>query len=152
MEALGHIASAAEIAALRVDDINDNHTPFAPRGWTRSSGTATATNAILTSCEMLDNVAGQLAGEPAATPDATTHYEACSFQDITGQRITKVVATLKTIEAMVSRIVATFGDRPEGTEAVVLSEPADVSLLSGPQHPTVAMDQSDIDKLMASFE
>jgi hypothetical protein len=25
-------------------------------------------------------------------------------------------------------------------------------LLNGPQHPAVAMDQSDIDKLLASFE
>jgi chemotaxis protein CheZ len=157
VEALGRtIASAkAEIAALRVDDINDNHIPFATDELDAIvEHTATATNAILTSCEMLDDVAGHLAGEPAAKlQDATTRiYEACTFQDITGQRITKVVATLKTIEAMVGRIVTTFGDRPEGTEAVALTKPADVSLLSGPQHPTVAMDQSDIDKLLASFE
>ena len=52
-------------------------------------------------------------GEPAAKlQDATTRiYEACSFQDITGQRITKVVAALKAIEAKVAQIVATFGSR-----------------------------------------
>ena len=52
-----------------------------------------------------------LTGEPATKlQDATTRiYEACSFQDITGQRITKVVTTLKTIEAKVAQIVATFG-------------------------------------------
>ena len=31
-------------------------------------------------------------------------------------------------------------------------KPAEAALLNGPQHPTVAMDQSDIDKLLASFE
>ncbi len=114
VEALGRtIASAkAEIAALRVDDITDNHIPFATDELDAIvEHTATATNAILSSCETLDDVAGSLTGEPATRlQDATTRiYEACSFQDITGQRINKVVATLKTIEAKVAQIVATFG-------------------------------------------
>ena len=157
VEALGRtIACAkAEIAALRVDDITDNHIPFATDELDAIvEHTATATNAILTSCETLDDVAGSVTGEPAARlQDATTRiYEACSFQDITGQRINKVVATLKTIEAKVAQIVATFGggDRPAPIEAT--ADPVEAALLNGPQHPTVAMDQSDIDKLLASFE
>ncbi len=48
--------------------------------------------------------------KPPGLQDATTRiYEACSFQDITGQRITKVVATLKTIERKVAHIIGTFG-------------------------------------------
>jgi chemotaxis protein CheZ len=87
VEALGHtIAHAkAEIAALRVDDIRDNHIPFATDELDAIvEHTATATNAILTSCELLDQVAGDLTGEPATKlQDATTRiYEACSFQDI----------------------------------------------------------------------
>ena len=114
VEALGRtIASAkAEIAALRVDDITDNHIPFATDELDAIvEHTATATNAILNSCETLDDVGSSLTGEPATRlQDATTRiYEACSFQDITGQRINKVVATLKTIEAKVAQIVATFG-------------------------------------------
>ena len=157
VEALGRtITSAkAEIAALRVDDITDSHIPFATDELDAIvEHTATATNAILTSCETLDDVAVSLSGELAAQlQDATTRiYEACSFQDITGQRITKVVATLKTIEVKVAQIVATFGDGSSDTEAVVLSASEEISLLNGPQHPTVAMDQSDIDRLLASFE
>jgi chemotaxis protein CheZ len=159
VEALGKtIASAkAEIAALRVDDITDNHIPFATDELDAIvEHTATATNAILNSCETLDDVAGSLTGEPASKlQDATTQiYEACSFQDITGQRITKVVATLKTIETKVAQIVATFGGRSGGNGAPVEAEEAhpEAALLNGPQHPTVAMDQSDIDKLLASFE
>ncbi len=158
VEALGRtIASAkAEIAALRVDDITDSHIPFATDELDAIvEHTATATNAILTSCETLDDVAASLTGEPAAKlQDATTRiYEACSFQDITGQRITKVVATLKTIEVKVAQIVATFGEGSVSTEAVSLTEIAtEESLLNGPQHPTIAMDQSDIDRLLASFE
>lgn len=157
VEALGRTISSAkaEIAALGVDDITDNHIPFATDELDAIvEHTATATNAILTSCETLDEVAGHLTGEPAAKlQDATTHiYEACSFQDITGQRITKVVTTLKAIDAKVAQIVATFSDRAPGTETVAPREQAEVSLLNGPQRPAVAMDQSDIDRLLASFE
>jgi len=92
-------------------------------------------------------------GPAAKLQDATTRiYEACSFQDITGQRITKVVATLKTIEATVAQIVATFGRSDSDRPTEIGAEPADVALLNGPQHPAVAMDQYDIDKLLASFE
>jgi chemotaxis protein CheZ len=159
VEALGKtIASAkAEIAALRVDDITDNHIPFATDELDAIvEHTATATNAILNSCETLDDVGSSLTGEPATRlQDATTRiYEACSFQDITGQRITKVVTTLKAIEAKVAQIVATFGGSGgERADAVAVEEAhAEAALLNGPQHPTVAMDQSDIDKLLASFE
>ena len=85
--------------------------------------------------------------------DATTRiYEACSFQDITGQRINKVVGTLKTIEAKVVQIVATFGNGDRETLDEFAGVATDAALLNGPQHPAVAMDQSDIDKLLASFE
>jgi chemotaxis protein CheZ len=157
VEALGRtIASAkAEIAALRVDDITDNHIPFATDELDAIvEHTATATNAILTSCETLDAVAGSLEGEPAAKlQDATTQiYEACSFQDITGQRITKVVGTLKAIEIKVAQIVAAFGSSADRTRTGEADIPAEAALLNGPQHPAVAMDQSDIDRLLASFE
>ncbi len=157
VEQLGHtIASAkAEIAALRVDDITHDHIPFATDELDAIvEHTATATNAILSSCEMLDDVAGRLSGEPAAKlQDATTRiYEACSFQDITGQRITKVVGTLKTIEEKVAQIMATFGVGSGPTDIEAEVEVGEAALLNGPQHPTVAMDQSDIDRLLASFE
>jgi chemotaxis protein CheZ len=92
VEALGRtIACAkAEIAALRFDDITDNHIPFATDELDAIvEHTATATNAILSSCETLDDVAGSLSGEPAVRlQDATTHiYEACSFQDRTANVI-----------------------------------------------------------------
>lgn len=157
VEALGQtIACAkAEIAALRFDDITNNHIPFATDELDAIvEHTATATNAILTCCETLDSVAGALSGEPAAKlQDATTRiYEACGFQDITGQRITKVVATLKTIEAKVTYIVTTFGSSPSGEDDGRAGEASEEALLNGPQHPAVAMDQSDIDRLLASFE
>ena len=71
--------------------------------------------------------------------EATTRiYEACAFQDITGQRIAKVVAALQAIEARISRT-------REAVEAP--PEPATPSLLNGPQVPGAGVSQSDIDAL-----
>ncbi|HXT82020.1 MAG TPA: protein phosphatase CheZ [Acetobacteraceae bacterium] len=164
VEELGRtIASAkAEIAALRVDDITDRDIPFATDELDAIvAHTASATHAILESCETLDDVAATLTGEASTRlQDATTRiYEACSFQDITGQRITKVVATLKTIEAKVAQIIGTFGTAGHDSEVQPLPQPAPMQmplseddLLNGPQLPAHAMDQSDIDKLLASFD
>ncbi len=160
VEALGRtIASAkAEIAALRVDDITASHIPFATDELDAIvAHTASATHAILACCETLDEVGSAASGAMAAKlSDATTRiYEACSFQDITGQRITKVVGTLKTIEAKVANIIAAFGERIDPLAAALpagSSETTEVSLLNGPQLPTAAMDQSDIDRLLASFD
>jgi chemotaxis protein CheZ len=159
VEELGRtIATAkAEIATLRVDDITDRDIPFATDELDAIvDHTAHATHAILESCETLDEVSGTISGDPAAKLEAATTriYEACSFQDITGQRITKVVTTLKTIEAKVAQIIGTFGTSTEGLERKTQKPEAstEADLLNGPQLPAHAMDQSDIDKLMADFE
>jgi chemotaxis protein CheZ len=159
IESLGRTIAAAkeEIAALKVDDIRDRDIPFATDELDAIvQHTAVATNAILESCEMLDEVAAAVSGDPAVRlQDAVTKiYEACSFQDITGQRITKVVTTLKAIESKVAQIILKFGVKNEPGEArdpatAVIS--GTVELLNGPQLPSNAMDQSDIDKLLASF-
>jgi len=159
IESLGRTIAAAkvEIAALKVDDIRDRDIPFATDELDAIvEHTAVATNAILESCEMLDEVAAAVSGDAAARlQDAVTKiYEACSFQDITGQRITKVVTTLKAIEAKVAQIIAKFGMKSEATGLpmpAAVAVVAEVELLNGPQLPSNAMDQSDIDKLLASF-
>jgi chemotaxis protein CheZ len=158
VEELGRTIATAksEIAALKVDDITDHDIPFATDELDAIvEHTAHATNAILESCEWLDEVSATVSGEAATKLLAATTqiYEACSFQDITGQRITKIVGTLKTIEAKVAHIINTFGvaagKDPHGRADRVTT---DADLLNGPQLPAQAMDQSDIDALLASFE
>jgi chemotaxis protein CheZ len=164
VEALGRTISTAkaEIAALRVDDITVSHIPFATDELDAIvAHTASATNAILTSCEILDEVGATVSAEMAAKlTDATTKiYEACSFQDITGQRITKVVATLKAIDSKVAQILGTFsetrGESFRGPPVAVVVSPIPTNgdpAAVGPQLPGSAMDQTDIDKLLASFD
>ena len=156
IEELGKTISVAksEIAALRVDDITDRDIPSATDELDAIvHHTAHATHAILESCEMLDEVASALSGDAASKLQAATTqiYEACSFQDITGQRITKIVATLKAIEGKVAHIIGTFGPSIRQERHDVPHIASDADLLNGPQLPTAAMDQSDIDKLLADF-
>jgi chemotaxis protein CheZ len=157
VEELGRTIAIAksEIAALRVDDITDHDIPFATDELDAIvEHTAHATHAILESCELLDSVAASVTGEPAALLQnaVTKIYEACSFQDITGQRITKVVSTLKVIEEKVAHIISTFGPNTGAVQHVARHVASNADLLNGPQLPAHAMDQSDIDKLLASFE
>jgi chemotaxis protein CheZ len=147
-------STKSEIAALRVDDITDHDIPFATDELDAIvQHTAHATDAILESCEMLDEVSSTVSGESAAKLQAATTriYEACSFQDITGQRITKVVNTLKTIEGKIAHIIGTFGPSAKIARGSMDRVATDADLLNGPQLPAHAMDQSDIDKLLADF-
>jgi chemotaxis protein CheZ len=163
VEELGRTIAIAktEIAALQVDDIKERDIPFATDELDAIvEHTAHATNDILESCEMVDEVSNTVGGEPAEKLQAavTRIYEACSFQDITGQRITKVVTTLKAIEGKVAHIVRAFG-QPNAEALAELGQVqqaqatgTEADLLNGPQLPANAMDQSDIDKLLADFE
>ena len=107
VEELGQtIATAkAEIAALKVDDITASHIPSATDELDAIvAHTAAATDAILETCETLDQVGAGLSGEAAQhLQDATTRiYEACSFQDITGQRIRRAIKQLQQVETMLT--------------------------------------------------
>jgi chemotaxis protein CheZ len=83
----------------------------------------------------------------------TRIYEACNFQDITGQRISKVVATLKTIETRLVSLAAAVG---HGEGAAKSGKPApqdgskgsDAGLLNGPQLPQNATKQDEVDALL----
>lgn len=162
VEQIGRTIAAAkrEIAALRVEDIKQAFIPSATDELDAIvEATAKATHEILDSCEALEGALSLLEGEAAeAAQSAVTRiYEACSFQDITGQRITKVVRTLKSIEERIERIVTTFSERLPVADAPASEVPAPAqdpatSLLNGPQLPGNGVDQAEIDRLLASFD
>lgn len=159
VEELGRTIAAAkaEIAALQADDLNASHIPSATDQLDAVvAHTAAATEVILEACEALDQVASGVDGPIADVLQAATMriYEACSFQDITGQRITKVVAALKAIDAKVSQILSSFGNNrhvPNVTGPARITVSGDAALLNGPQLPKAAMDQSEIDRMLADF-
>lgn len=108
--------------------------------------TEEATNAILDCAEKLQTICGGLTGPESDTMQTLVEkiYEASNFQDITGQRISKVVDTLQNIELRVTRLAAIFpgANDEEGAESG-----RGGSLLNGPQLPAAANRQDDIDAL-----
>jgi chemotaxis protein CheZ len=63
--------------------------------------------------------------------------------------VTKVVTTLKTIEARVDAIINTFGNRaaPRPAPPPQLEPVGEAKLLNGPQLPGNGVDQASIDAL-----
>jgi chemotaxis protein CheZ len=156
------VTAKTEIAALRPDEIMSDHIPSATDELDAIVGsTEEATNGILQAMETLEGLTAEM--DPAmaekVTEAVTLVYESCNFQDITGQRITKVVKALKHIESKVDALVAAFGDeiakyksahpQPEKASDDPMSDKA---LLNGPQLPDNAGKQDDIDALLASFD
>lgn len=121
--------------------------------------TANATNTIMGLCEEIEDIAGSLHPEKQdeIISKVTQIYEACTFQDITGQRIKNVVSTLRTIEKKVDNIMTTLGDKVgpiagNGRLVKAVSVDDEKSLLNGPQMADKAISQDDIDKLLAEFD
>ena len=154
-------AAKAEIAAIRPDEIRDAFVPLATDELDAVvAATEEATGIILDNAEKVMEAAGEL-DEPAQSnliEMVTAIFEACNFQDITGQRITKVVNTLKHIDERIQTLASVLGEEvdrctvPDAVEAVddvASGEPDDEDLLNGPQLPQSAIDQDEIDKLLA---
>jgi chemotaxis protein CheZ len=125
-------------------------------------GTESATGTILGAAEDIDQCAKTLCALVRNTQEQNLArdiadrvvqiFEACNFQDLTGQRITKVVATLKFIEEHIVKVMEIWG----GIEALKGFTPAamperhgDARLLNGPRlgNDTGYASQDDIDAL-----
>jgi chemotaxis protein CheZ len=146
-----------DIADLRPDDISARHIPMATDELDAVvNATADATGIILGGMEEIERLAGSLPPDIAAPLGdiVIKVYEACGFQDITGQRISKVVKALSHIEGKIDALLAVFGaDLSEVVAEAALEADAAASLLNGPALPTAAANsQADIDALLASFD
>jgi chemotaxis protein CheZ len=151
----------AEIADLRPDDINSEHLPAATDELSAIVGaTELATHQIFEAVEGIEALTAKMEPEVAEQVSAaiTSVFEACGFQDITGQRITKVVTALQKIEYKVDALLNAFGDdikrdgaakAPGKRTTTPSGAPArpDEHLLNGPQLPENAISQDDIDAL-----
>ena len=146
-------AVRADIAGIRPQDVNNKHVPGATDELDAVVlATKTATDSIMSSCEAMEKAA---AGKTdplaqAVTDEVTKIYEACSFQDITGQRIKKVTSVLREIQDKVQNLLSVVGHTDETVTQDNRS--ADAKLMNGPQMPGNAISQDDIDKLLASFD
>ncbi|MGH6718728.1 MAG: protein phosphatase CheZ [Alphaproteobacteria bacterium] len=145
-----------EIAALYPEDIRDEHLPKASNELDAIvKATEEATGTILESAETIDALAAEF-GADKIREQVIRIFEACSFQDITGQRIKKVVTTLSHIEARIMDLARVFGDemrrRREHLDQHTVKKPkTDADLLNGPALAGQGNNQDEIDALLASF-
>lgn len=146
-------AMKVEIGVLRVADLKERRIPAAGvELGAIVKATEVATNTIMECAEavMAAELRDPKAFKALVQEKMLLIFEACSFQDITGQRIAKVIETLENIEARVSRFagtldVAAMADQAERARA----ERAARLLLHGPTPDGEGMAQTDIDRLMA---
>ncbi|MBK1656616.1 protein phosphatase CheZ [Paracraurococcus ruber] len=100
----------------------------------------------------LDGTAGAAHAADAAEVNeaATAIVMACIFQDITGQRIRKVIGALREVEARVARLTKLLGIAPEEVRTVQQAEAAADPLLNGPSSPAQGgLGQGAVDDIFA---
>ncbi|MHA7774278.1 protein phosphatase CheZ [Roseibium sp. M-1] len=147
-----------EISQLRAKDMTGNKIPDAGRELDAIvEATEDATNTIM---EAAEEIMGADTSDPEAYQELVSNkmisiFEACTFQDITGQRISKVVETLRYIDERVSsfiehlRIPADLDAAIEETEAERRKREL---ILHGPQHSGEGVSQDDIDALLGDAQ
>lgn len=119
--------------------------------------TEEATNNILASAEVMDSDIQRLQKVASTEDEIVTLeslsdevikiFEACNFQDLTGQRVTKVVETLKHVEARVDAMIKCLGGDAAAFENLVEPEESDTIELEGPKREGEGISQADIDSM-----
>jgi chemotaxis protein CheZ len=126
--------------------------------------TEAASNTILESMESIDATISELRGKDdpevtlaceAVTQRVNQVFEACSFQDLTGQRIARLVKGLSAIEGHVNNMIRVWGKDEivkvidEVKQERESGKTPDGALLHGPQSAAAAIGQSDVDILFS---
>lgn len=149
----------AKLAEARPQDISGSSSAATDELDEVVEETAKATDSIMDCCDELQALDIPEPHKQAVVDKVTRIYEACSFQDITGQRISKVVKTLKDIEDKIAAMMETLGpgiqDHIDAARAQDTSNDkpiTDQDLLNGPQLEGQGVSQDDIDKLLAEFD
>jgi len=138
----------AEISKVNAEDISANRIPEVGKELSEVvAATESATNSIMSAAETV--LAGENMPEKEFKELVTSQmmeiFEACSFQDITGQRITKVVNTVEVIEERIN-ILCQMMDKNASIVEPVLSDSEKEKkkqLLSGPSSNGVNQNQID---------
>lgn len=117
--------------------------------------TEEASNTIMDAADQIQAAAAGVGGEKEKQiMDASTKiYEACNFQDLTGQRINKAISMINVLDEKIHRLASLFGQQAQGSAPapksnVIKGQFNEKDLLNGPQlkQPT----QADIDALFGN--
>jgi hypothetical protein len=150
-----------EIAALRPsEDGNDRFSTASNELDAIIVSTERASSEILTSSERILEMIGKLRDGDDDTADLYSKIEAevmeiftaCSFQDLTGQRTTKVINVLRYIEQRIGSMIAIWGEDKAPRDDLPpdpVDDRPDSHLLHGPS--LTGIDQNEVDQLMSGF-
>ncbi|WP_262268032.1 MULTISPECIES: protein phosphatase CheZ [Microvirga] len=107
-------------------------------------GTETATNSILAAAEKIDDLSSNLSSRLSGSDQEIAReildhvisiFEACNFQDITGQRISKVVNAMRFVEERVHHMIDIWGGLESFKDVETIddsSRKGEAALLNGP--------------------
>lgn len=140
-----------ELSELQLADVRQDRIPAAGRELDAIvEATEDATNTIMSAAEeiMSADPADVEGYQNTVNEKIVAIFEACSFQDITGQRISKVVQTLSHLDERISRLVdklkiMKIEDAPK--EETAEERRRRELILHGPQHKGEGVSQNDID-------
>ena len=149
-----------EIARLNKGDPNSNFKNMSDHLDAIIEHTDSATHAILENLEEISDLISQIQEKSSDTDTnalcdqamekTTNAMESCTFQDITGQRVTKIIRSMQFVEERVYAMVDLMGrDSVEKQASELPPDEEKDPLLNGPQLPGNAISQDDIDKLFA---
>ena len=120
--------------------------------------TEKATSEILSSAERILEIVAELKAKGINDPlcdelelQGTTLMMACSFQDLTGQRMSKVVNTLRYLETRVNAMIEIWGITAQDADKLEdrhIESTPDAHLLNGPAKDGEGVAQDDVDRLL----
>ena len=124
------------------------------------SQTESATGDILGAAEKIQEYAWTLREQGAdeekcneLDAEATNIYMACSFQDLTGQRIKKIVDAMRYVESRINSMIDIWGFESDGVQIDHMHAKShdvrpDAHLLNGPALEGEGVNQSDVDVIL----
>jgi len=142
-----------EISNLRPTDLSEDRIPRAGAELHAVvQHTAEATNLIMAVAEdvMAADTSDPAVYQAFVSDKMMEIFEACTFQDITGQRIQKVVDTLTHIEQRLERFASVMGVEDAELEETLEDKRKRENLLNGPALNGPEVAQDDIDALFGT--
>lgn len=147
----------SEIASIHIPD--DPFSNMSDQLEAIVKATESATHDIMQNVEEIEGFSLKLREVSPENTDLCENIEfnvanaivACSFQDLTGQRVTKVVKLLKHIEHQINVLISMWGEdaieKEKKTENIETDEYK--KYLNGPQLAGLGLEQTEIDKLIS---
>lgn len=143
-----------EVASLQPHEQEDESIPVAGKELRAIvNSTEDATHSIMGAAENILSIEADTyeSYREAVESEVMRIFESCSFQDITGQRVSRVVDALEDIDERVGRIAVAVGAATDSDEKATRREQRDsrkkALILNGPAKDGAGVGQDDIDAM-----